>query len=351
MKFSAKMIAGFLKGEIEGDETVEVSDISKIEEGKEGTLSFLANPKYNPYLYTTQASIILINRTLKVDKTLKCTLIRVDDPYQSFASLLQLVDQSRPVRSGIEANSFVSNKANIGQDVYIGAFTYISDNAVIGKNAKIFPQVYIGDNVVIGDNTVINPGVKIYHDCKVGTNCVIHAGTVIGSDGFGFAPQAEDNVYNKIPQIGNVVIEDNVEIGSNTSIDRATMGSTHISKGVKIDNLVHIAHNVEIGENTVLAAQAGLAGSAKVGRDCMSGGQIGIAPHVTIANGVKIGAQAGINRDIKDNETIIGSPAIHSGTWMKQQVVLRKLPDMKNQLDELIKEVKELKTKLDLGKK
>ena len=340
MEFTAQTIAGFLQGSVEGNPETKVTDVSKIEEGRPETLSFLANPKYEKYLYTTEASVIIVNNSLTLTHPVKATLIRVPDAYQAFASLLELYSSMVPKKTGIEQPSSIAASVKLGEDVYVGAFSYISENVKLGNNVKIYPQVFIGDNVIIGDNTTVFSGVKIYHNCKIGTNCVLHSGSVIGADGFGFAPQSEDNNYKKIPQIGNVVIEDNVEIGSNTTVDRATMGSTFIRKGVKLDNLIQIAHNVEIGENTVIAAQCGVAGSTKVGRDCMFGGQVGIAPHLTIANGVKLGAKSGINSSIKkENEIMIGSPVQPFTEFMKCYVVFRRLPEMKQELDALKKKL------------
>ena len=345
MKFTARTVANFLKGEIVGNPDIEVTDIAKIEEAKPGTLAFLANPKYNKYLYETQASIVLVNKSLVIEGEVKATLIKVDDAYQSFASLLELYEQSKPVKEGIEKDCFISNSAIIGQKVYIAAYAYIDNNANIGNNAKIYPHVFIGENVIIGENTVIYPGVKIYSECKIGSNCVIHAGAVIGSDGFGFAPNSDNN-YKKVPQIGNVLIEDYVEVGANTTIDRATMGSTILRKGVKIDNLIQIAHNVEIGENTVMAAQTGIAGSTKVGRDCMFGGQVGLSGHLNVANGVKIAAQSGINSSLtQENATYMGTPAMDYSSFIKSFVLFRNFPKLVNQISALEKELKELKEK------
>jgi len=340
MEFSAQNIADMLKGKVEGNPDTKVSDVSKIEEGRPGTLCFLANPKYEKYLYTTEASIVIVNNDLQTSEPVKATLIRVPDAYQAFASLLELYNSSKPQKVGIEQPSSIAASAKLGDDIYVGAFSYISDNVKLGKNVKVYPQVFIGDNVIIGDNSIINPGVKIYHDCRIGANCIIHSGTIIGADGFGFAPQSEENNYKKIPQIGNVIIEDNVEIGANATIDRATMGSTYIRKGVKLDNMVHIAHNVEIGENTVIAAQTGIAGSTKIGRDCMFGGQVGVAPHVIIANGVKLGAQSGVNSSIKkENEVMIGAPVQKYSDFMKCYVVFRRLPELKQDVDALKKKL------------
>jgi UDP-3-O-[3-hydroxymyristoyl] glucosamine N-acyltransferase len=342
MEFSAQNIADLLQGKVEGDANTKVSDVSKIEEGKPGTLCFLANPKYEKYLYTTNASIVIVNDSLKLTDKVKATLIRVPDAYKAFAVLLEFYNASRPQKSGIEQPSFVSASAKIGENVYVGAFSYISDNVKIGNGAKIYPQVYLGENVEIGENTVINPGVTIYHNCKIGSNCMFHSGIVIGADGFGFAPQSEDNVYKKIPQIGNVIIEDNVELGANVTVDRATMGSTILRKGVKLDNMVHIAHNVEVGENTVMAAQTGIAGSCKIGRDCMFAGQVAVVPHVTIANGVKLGGKTGVNASIKkENATMIGAPPQDYTDFMKCQVVFRHLPEMKKDLDAIKKKLED----------
>jgi UDP-3-O-[3-hydroxymyristoyl] glucosamine N-acyltransferase len=346
MKFTAKTVANFLKGEIVGNPDVEVWDIAKIEEAKPGNLAFLANPKYNKYLYETQASIVLVNKSLVIEGDVKATLIKVDDAYQSFASLLEMVQQSKPVKEGIEKDCYISDTAIIGQKVYIGAYTYIGSFAKIGNNVKIYPQVFIGENVTIGDNTILYPGVKIYAECQIGAECIIHAGTVIGADGFGFAPNSENN-YKKIAQIGNVIIEDHVEIGANACIDRATMGSTIIRKGVKLDNLIQVAHNVEIGENTVIAAQTGMAGSSKVGRDCMFGGQVGIAGHISIANGVKLGAQSGVNSTIsQEGATLIGSPTMDFKEFMKSYVLFRNFPKLHQQIGLLEKEIRELKEKV-----
>jgi UDP-3-O-[3-hydroxymyristoyl] glucosamine N-acyltransferase len=338
MEFTAQVIATFLQGEVEGNPETKVTDVSKIEEGKTGTLCFLANPKYEKYLYTTKASVVIVNRDLKLSEPVKPTLIRVDDSYKSFASLLELYNSFKPEKKGIEQPSFVATSAKIGENAYIGAFSYISENAKIGNNAKIYPQSYVGENVVIGENTIIFAGVRIYHECIIGANCIIHSNSVIGADGFGFAPQSEENNYKKIPQIGNVIIEDYVEIGAVATVDRATMGSTIIRKGVKLDNMVHIAHNVEVGENTVMAAQTGVAGSTKVGKNCMFGGQVGLANHITIADGVKLGAKSGVNSSIKkENETMIGTPAQNYSDFMKCFVIFRRLPEMKKDLDELKK--------------
>ena len=343
MEFNAATIAGFLKGEIVGDPEIKVNNIARIEEGYPGALSFLANPKYEHYLYTTKSSIVLVNRSLVPTAKVEATLIRVENAYESFASLLQMVDQARPRKKGIHPSAIIETTAVIGKDVYIGPYVYVGENCIIGDGCSLFPNVYLGDNSRLGLKCTLNPGVKIYHDCVLGDNCVIHAGTVIGSDGFGFAPQS-DSEFMKIPQIGNVIIEDNVEIGANVAIDRATMGSTIIRKGVKLDNLIQIGHNVEIGENTVMAGQTGVAGSAKVGKNCMIGGQVGIVGHLRIADGTKIGAQSGIPGNIKkENTTLLGTPAIDHRDYLRSSVVFRNLPELKTKIDELEKQVELLK--------
>jgi UDP-3-O-[3-hydroxymyristoyl] glucosamine N-acyltransferase len=345
MEFTAATIAGFLNGEIEGNPDIKVNTVAKIEEGQNGALSFLANPKYEHYLYTTKSSVVLVNKNFIPSSKVDATLIKVENAYEAFASLLRLVDQSRPRKKGIHTTAIIEATSKIGSDVYIGPYAYIGENSVIGDGCSVYPHVFIGDNTKLGKNCTINPGVKIYHDCLVGESCIIHAGTVIGSDGFGFAPQSE-NEYMKIPQLGNVIIEDNVEIGANVSIDRATMGSTIIRKGVKLDNLIQIGHNVEVGENTVMAGQSGIAGSAKVGNNCMIGGQVGIAGHIKIANGTKIGAQAGVHSEIKEENTIIiGSPAINYNQFLKCSVIFKKLPELDIKIDVLGKEIESMKKK------
>lgn len=346
MEFTAKIIADFLKGEIEGDPDVIVTGLSKIEEGKKGTLSFLANPKYEKYIYTTQASIVLVNKTFVPQEKVNATMIKVEDSYQCIASLLDLYVQSIPEKIGIDKLSFIDPTAKTGTDVYVGAFAFLGENVKIGNHVKIYPQVYLGDNVVVEDNSILYAGVKVYQDCHIGKDCIIHSGAVIGADGFGFAPSA-NNDYKKIPQVGNVEIEDHVEIGANTCIDRSTMGSTFVRKGVKLDNLIQIAHNVEVGENTVMASQTGVAGSTKVGKDCMIGGQVGISGHIFIGDGVKIGAQSGIESSIKDNEMLLGTPAMNIRKFQKSFVYFRKFPDVVKQIYDLQKEVEELKAKLD----
>lgn len=342
MIYTAKTIAEYLGGEVEGDPETEINNITKIEEGIPGSISFLANMKYEHFIYETRASAVIVNKTFTPSQTIPCSLIRVDDAYSAFASLLRMVEKTNKKRSGKDKRSFVHKKARYGKNVYIGAFAYIDEHAIIGNNVEIHPQVFIGSNVSIGDNTIIHPGVTIYHNCKIGSNCIVHSGTVIGSDGFGFAPEAA--TYKKIPQIGNVVIEDNVEIGSNCSIDRATVGSTLIRKGVKIDNLIQIAHNVEIGENTVICAQAGIAGSTKIGRESMIGGQVGIIGHLTLADGTKIAAQSGIGHSVTEKNKILqGSPAFDIHTYQKSYVLFRKLPDLYTRINELEKTIKKIK--------
>lgn len=345
MEFTAATIAGFLKGEIEGNPDVIVNTVAKIEEGHEGALSFLANPKYEHYIYTTKSSIVLVNKSFIPTAKVSATMIRVDNAYESFASLLQLVEQSRPRKKGVHPTAVIEPTAKIGADVYIGAYAYIGHDTIVGDRSSIYPHVYLGDRTSIGDGCTLYSGVKIYHECILGRECIVHAGTVIGSDGFGFAPQSE-NEYLKIPQLGNVVVEDHVEIGANVAIDRATMGSTVIRKGVKLDNLIQIGHNVEVGENTVMAALSGVAGSAKVGKNCMVGGQVGIVGHSTIANGTKIGAQSGIPGDVKkENTVIIGYPAIEHKNFMRSSVIFRQLPELKAKVDALEKEIQLLKNK------
>jgi UDP-3-O-[3-hydroxymyristoyl] glucosamine N-acyltransferase len=343
MEFTASTIAGFLKGEIEGNPGIKVNTIAKIEEGHEGALSFLANPKYEHYIYSTGSSVVLVNKSFIPTGKIEATLIRVENAYEAFASLLRLVDQSRPRKKGIHPTAIIESTAKVGSDVYIGPYAYIGENCIIGDGCSVYPHVYIGDNTKLGINCTLNPGVKIYHDCILGEGCIIHAGTVIGSDGFGFAPQSE-NEYMKIPQLGNVILEDEVEVGANVTIDRATMGSTIIRRGVKLDNLIQIGHNVEVGENTVMAAQTGIAGSTKVGRNCMFGGQVGISGHIRIANGSKIGAQAGIPGDVKEENTVIlGSPAFDIKQFLRSSVVFKRLPELKTKIDTLEKEVESLK--------
>jgi UDP-3-O-[3-hydroxymyristoyl] glucosamine N-acyltransferase len=343
MEFNAATIAGFLNGEIIGDPETKVNTISRIEEGHAGALSFLANPKYEHYLYTTESSIVLVNKSFVPAAEVGATLIKVDNAYESFASLLRMVDQARPRKKGVHHTAVIEPTASVGRNVYIGPYVYIGDNCIIGDECALYPHVFVGDNTKIGQKCTLNPGVKIYHDCIIGENCVIHAGSVIGSDGFGFAPQS-DSEFMKIPQLGNVVVEDDVEIGANVTIDRATIGSTLIRKGVKLDNLIQIGHNVEIGVNTVMAAQTGISGSTKVGKNCMFGGQVGLAGHLKVADGTKIGAQAGVPGDIKtENSIVLGSPAIDHRNFLRSSIVFKRLPELKAKIDELEKQVEILK--------
>jgi UDP-3-O-[3-hydroxymyristoyl] glucosamine N-acyltransferase len=328
MEFTVKDVAVFLDGVVEGDGSIKVSNISKIDQGVPGTLSFLSNPAYSKYIYNTLASAVIVNKDFQPEGPINCTLIRVENSYASLARLLNLYEQSKPVKRGIEQPSYISSTAKTGENLYVGAFAYISDKVVIGNNVRIYPQVYIGDNVVVGENTILYSGAKIYADCRIGANCIIHSGAIVGSDGFGFAPTA-DGTFSKIAQIGNVIIEDFVEIGANTTIDCATMGSTVIRKGVKLDNLIQIAHNVEVGENTVMAAQAGISGSVKIGRNCMIGGQVGIAGHITIGNEVKLGAQSGVMASIPDKSIMIGSPVMDQRTFMKSSAIFKNLSQLR----------------------
>jgi len=343
MEFSAEQIAGILNGEIVGNPNVTVTGLAKIEEGTPGSLSFLSNPKYEEYIYETGSSICIVNKTFIPTKPLPSTLtlVKVEDAYACFAKLLEVYSQLSKKQPKIENPSFIAQNAQIGEGLYLGAFAYIGENAKIGNNVTIYPNVYIGENVEIGDGTVIHPGANIYVDCKIGKNCIIHAGVVIGADGFGFAPD-ENGEYQKVPQIGNVILEDNVEVGSNSTIDRATMGSTIIRRGVKIDNLCQIAHNVEIGKNTAMAAQVGIAGSAKIGENVMIGGQAGISGHLHIADGTKIVAQSGIPSSVKKAETLMGSPGIPMEDFKKSYFGFRKLPFLLNKVQELDKKIKEL---------
>lgn len=340
MKFTANQIATILNGTVVGDELAVVSKLSKIEEGEPESLSFLSNVKYTNFLYETKASIVIVNQDFIPDRELNVTLIKVADAYRAFTQLLTFYNKVKLDKVGIEEPNYIDKSAEIGEKPYIGAFSYIGQNVKIGNNVKIFPQVYIGDNVVIGDHTIIFTGAKIYSESVIGNECVIHSNVVIGSDGFGFAPK-ENGTYDKIPQTGNVVIGNDVEIGSGTTVDRATLGSTRIQDGVKLDNLIMIAHNVEIGKNTVIAAQSGVAGSTKIGSNCIIGGQVGIVGHLSIGNNVKIQAQSGIGKSLKDGEVVQGSPAFGYGDWNKSYVYFKNLPkkisDIEVQLKELNK--------------
>ena len=328
MEFTATQIAGFLKGTIEGDPDINVSNLSKIDDGKPGTLTFLANPKYTPFVYTTDASVIVVNSDFAATQPLKATVIRVADAYSAFATLLEMFDQSKSGSTGISAQASIASTARLGENVSVGEFTVIGKNVVIGKSSVIHSQVYIGDNVTIGDHFLVYPGVRIYRDCVIGARCTLHSGVVVGSDGFGFAPVSGNN-YQKIPQLGNVILEDNVEIGSNTTIDRATLGSTIIRNGVKLDNLIQIGHNAEIGENTVIAAQSGISGSTKIGKNCMIGGQVGIVGHITIADNVKIGAGSGVEASItQEGAMMLGAPAIEINKARRNFIHWRNLDEI-----------------------
>jgi UDP-3-O-[3-hydroxymyristoyl] glucosamine N-acyltransferase len=336
MKFSAKQIADLLNGQIEGNATVEISKLAKIEEGVEGSISFLANPKYTQYLYSTKASLVIVNKDLVLTAPVSATLVRVDSAEKAFATLLEMYNQIKLNKSGISKMAAIAESASVGNNVYAGEFAVVGENVKIGNNVKIYPQVYIGDNAVIGDNTTLFAGVKIYSETQIGKDCIIHSGTVIGSDGFRFNPQ---NDNQKIPQIGNVIIEDNVEIGANCAIDRATLGSTILRKGVKFDNLIHIAHNVEIGENTYIAAQGVVAGSTKIGKNCMFSGQVGIVGHLTIADNTMITAQSGISKNITNKgEVYMGSPAFDAGKYRKSYIHFRNLDAIVKRIDKLEKE-------------
>jgi len=338
MKFTATQIASILEGEVVGNPNVEVNKLSKIEEGSKGSLTFLANPKYVNYIYSTQASLVIVNKSFEPEFEVTATLIKVEDAYKSFSKLLEYYNQVKLMKSGIEQPSVLSEGVTYGEGLYLGSFCYVGKNVKIGSNVKIYPNSFIGDNVTIGDNCVFFAGARIYSETEIGNNCTIHSGTIIGSDGFGFAPK-EDGTYDKVPQIGNVIIEDNVEIGACSTIDRATLGSTIIRKGVKLDNQIQVAHNVEIGKNTVIAAQTGIAGSTKIGKNCMIGGQVGIAGHLTIGDGVRIQAQAGIAKSLKDGETVQGTPAFNYGDFSKSYVHFKNLPKLVNDLEDLKKTI------------
>lgn len=343
MEFTAKKIAEFVQGRVVGDENATVNSFAKIEEGKPGAISFLSNDKYTQYIYTTDASVVLVDEGLKLDNEVKCTLIRVKNAYEAVAKLLQLYESIKPKKKGVSSLAFIDPTAEIGKDCYIGPFVAIAQNAKIGDGAILHPHVTIGESATIGNNTEIYSNAVVYHNCKVGNNCILHAGCVIGADGFGFAPTADG--YEKIPQIGIVTIEDNVEIGANTCIDRSTMGSTYIRQGVKLDNLVQIAHNTDIGANTVMSSQVGIAGSTKVGEWCMFGGQVGIAGHIKIGNKVMLGAQSGVPSSLKDNQELIGTPPMEMKPYFRSQAIFRRLPEMYKELNELRKELDELKAK------
>lgn len=345
MEFSAKQIAEYIQGVIIGDEEATVHTFAKIEEGIPGALSFLSNPKYTHYIYDTKSSIVLVNKDFQPERDIQATLIKVDNAYESIAKLMTLYEMSKPKKSGIDPLASVAASAKIGKNVYIGAFACIEEGAEIGDNAYIHPHVTVGCNAKVGENTILYPQVTIYHDCRVGNQCIIHAGAVIGADGFGFAPSAEG--YEKIPQIGIAIIEDNVEIGANTCIDRSTMGATIVHKGVKLDNLIQVAHNVEVGSHTVMASQVGIAGSTKIGEWCMFGGQVGVAGHIQIGDHVNVGAQSGIPGNTKSGSSLMGYPAIEPKQFARSSAVFKKLPDMYSELGRLQREIEELKKQLN----
>lgn len=340
MNFTAQQIAALIGGTVEGDASAAVNKLAKIEEGVPGSLTFLSNPQYAPYIYTTGSTIAIVNADFKPEQPLPSTLtlIRCADARQAFAKLLEAYNSVRFNKTGVDPQAYVSPSAKIGQNVWIGAQSYIGDNAVIGDNTKVFPQVFVGEHAKVGTKSILYAGVKVYHDCVIGNDCIVQSGAIIGGDGFGFQPNSNNN-YAKVPHIGNVVLEDHVEIGANTTIDRATLGSTIIRKGVKLDNLIQIAHNVEIGENTVIAAQTGVAGSTKIGRDCLIGGQVGIIGHLSIGNRVKIAAQSGIGNPVKDDEIIQGSPAFSIGDYKRSYVLFRGLPALNDKIKELEKQL------------
>ena len=345
MEFSAKQIAEFIQGTIVGDENATVHTFAKIEEGIPGAISFLSNPKYTPYIYDTQSSIVLVNNDFVPEKEVKATLIKVNNAYESLAKLLNLYEMSKPKKTGIDPLAYIAPTAKIGENVYIAPFACVGDNAEIGDNTSLHPHATVGSGAKVGHDCILYPHVTVYHDCRVGNHCILHAGSVVGADGFGFAPSPEG--YEKIPQIGITILEDNVEIGANTCIDRATMGATVIRKGVKLDNLIQIAHNVEVGSHTVMASQVGVAGSTKIGEWCMFGGQVGVAGHITVGNRVNMGAQSGVNGSVKDGKQLIGTPPIEFKNYFKSSAVFKKLPDMYLELASLKKELEELKKQLN----
>ena len=345
MEFSAKQIAEYIQGLIEGDEYATVHTFAKIEEGIPGAISFLSNPKYTHYIYDTQSSIVLVNKDFAPEKEVKATLIRVDNAYESLAKLLNLYEMSKPKKTGVDPLAYIAPTAKIGQNVYIAPFACVADGAEVGDNTVLHPHATVGTSAKVGSDCILYPHATVYHDCRVGNHCILHAGSVIGADGFGFAPSPEG--YEKIPQIGIVILEDNVEVGANTCIDRATMGATIIRKGVKLDNLIQIAHNVEVGSHTVMASQVGIAGSTKVGEWCMFGGQTGLAGHIKIGNKVNLGAQSGVPGSIKDGQNLIGTPPMELKAYFKSSAVFRKLPDMYHELNSLKKELEELKKQLN----
>ena len=341
MEFTAEQIAHWLNGEVVGNPQAPVNTLSKIEEGKKGSLSFLANPAYNHYLYNTEASVVIVNKSFIPENEVKATMVKVDDAYDSFTTILQKYDEARQsLKQGISPAAHIDESATIGKDVYIGEFVYVGMDAIIGDGVRLYPQSYVGDSAKIGNNTYLLPGAKVLHECIVGNECTLHEGAIIGSDGFGFAPQQNDD-FRKIPQIGNVILEDRVDIGTNTVVDRATMGSTIIRRGVKLDNLIQVAHNVEIGENTVIAAQTGISGSTKIGKNCMFGGKVAIAGHLEIADGVKLAAMSGVASSIKvENSVEMGSPSFGHRAYLQSYVHFRKLPDLTKRVSDLEKAIK-----------
>ncbi len=343
MEITAQQLAQMVQGTVDGDANVTINNYAKIEEATAGCLTFLANPKYTHYIYDTQASAVLVRKDFVAEHPVQATLIRVEDPYKTLADLLNMVSaQMAPERHGVEQPCYVSEGVELPEETYVGAFAYIGKGVKVGRNVKIYPQVYVGDGVTLGDNVTLYPGVKIYHGCQIGNRCTVHSGTVIGSDGFGFAPK-KDGTFEKISQIGIVILEDDVEIGSNTSIDRATMGATIIKKGVKLDNLIQVAHNVEIGENTVMAAQVGIAGSTKIGRNNMIGGQVGFAGHITVGDNNGIGAQSGVPNSVGDKQRLLGSPAINAMDFARQNVYFKRLGQMSDDIRALKKALESLK--------
>lgn len=342
MEFTAEQIASVIGGKIEGDKDAKVRTFAKIEEGVEGAISFLSNPKYTHYIYDTKSSVVIVNEDVELEGTVAPTLIRVKNAYESIAQLLQIYEASKPKKTGVSPQAYISPTAKLGKDCYVGPFACIGEGTVIGDGCQIYPHAVVGDNVKMGNGCILYPNTTVYQGCKIGNNVTLHAGSVIGADGFGFAPNADG--YDKIPQVGIVTIEDNVEIGANTCVDRSTMGSTVIRKGVKLDNLVQVAHNVEIGENTVMSAQVGIAGSTKVGSWCMFGGQVGIAGHITIGDKTFLGAQSGVPGSLKGGEELIGTPPMNPRNYFKSQAIFRRLPDMYKELEALKKTIEELKS-------
>lgn len=344
MEFTAKQIAELLNGTIEGNPDVKVSRLSKIEEGTPGSLTFLANLAYTSYAYSTNASILLAGSDFHTDSAISPTIIRVENAYAGFAKLLEVYNTIQRSKSGIEPNTYIDDSATLGGNIYVGAFAYLGKNVKIGENTKIYPNCYVGDNCIVGDNTTLFPGVIIYSDCVIGNHVTLHSGVVIGADGFGFSPNAENN-YQKVAQIGNVIIEDHVDVGANTTIDRATLGSTIIRTGVKLDNLIQVAHNVEIGENTVIASQTGIAGSTKIGKNCMIGGQVGINGHIIIADGTKVAGQSGITASTNENEVLQGTPAFGIGENKRSSVVFKRLPELEKRINAIEKSITSLGNK------